>query len=278
MKKLMSFLRKLFTNNSMGENPVAVKMFYKISSVKEFFGRIIPKKSRWPVFSGNYQVINPSGQIAICTLTSDHFDAVASNRNNVAIVGTVFTPNLGLEKIIHNTITNPKIRYLLLCGKDSPVFQAGQAIQCLFKYGIDSEKRIINAVGHFPVLKNISEEKINIFLKQIELIDCIEETKVEVIQNKIGQIEIKKETFEEKEMLKSEQNISEEESFIPLKTGGKRIPLDYDEKGFFVITTDLAKREITVKHYYKDNRPGFIIKGHSYESILLAILEKDLVS
>lgn len=79
-------------------------------------------------------------------------------------------------------------------------------------------------------------------------------------------------------MLKSEQNISEEESFIPLKTGGKRIPLDYDEKGFFVITTDLAKREITVKHYYKDNRPGFIIKGHSYESILLAILEKDLVS
>lgn len=112
MKKLMSFLRKLFTNNSMGENPVAVKMFYKISSVKEFFGRIIPKKSRWPVFSGNYQVINPSGQIAICTLTSDHFDAVASNRNNVAIVGTVFTPNLGLEKIF---ITQLQIQKFAIC-------------------------------------------------------------------------------------------------------------------------------------------------------------------
>ncbi len=33
-----------------------------------------------------------------------------------------------------------------------------------------------------------------------------------------------------------------------------------------------------VKHYYPDHRPGHLIKGHSAESILLAILDKELVS
>jgi len=275
----MHFLAKLVPNNSTGENPVAVKMFYRMISIMESFKRKkLSGKSKWPVFSGNYQVINLNGQIAVCTLTSDYFDSAITKCEHVAIVGKVFTPNLGIEKIIQNTITNPKIRYLVLCGKDSPVFLAGQAIQCLFKHGINAQKRIKNAVGHFPVLNNISEEEINIFIKQVELIDCIEEKEPELICKKIDQIELKKETHEGMEILKHEKNFTKEETFIPLKTGGKRIPLDYDEKGFFVITPDLTKKEITVKHYYKDNRPGFIIKGHSAESILLAILEKNLVS
>jgi len=275
----MHFLGKIFPNDSIGESPAAVKMFYRMTSIMEFFKRKkLSTNSKWPIFSGNYQVINLKGQIAVCTLTSDYFDSAITHCNNVAIVGKVFTPNLGIEKIIQNTISNPKIRYLVLCGKDSPVFHVGQAIQCLFRHGINAQKRIKNAVGHFPVLNNISEEEINIFIKQVELIDCIEEKEPEIICKKIRQIEFKKETYEGKEIIKNEKNITEEETFIPLKTGGKRIPLDYDEKGFFVITPDLNKREITVKHYYKDNQPGYIIKGHSSESILLAILEKNLVS
>ena len=275
----MHFLGKIFPNDSIGESPAAVKMFYRMTSIMEFFKRKkLSTNNKWPIFSGNYQVINLKGQIAVCTLTSDYFDSAITHCNNVAIVGKVFTPNLGIEKIIQNTISNPKIRYLVLCGKDSPVFHVGQAIQCLFRHGINAQKRIKNAVGHFPVLNNISEEEINIFIKQVELIDCIEEKEPEIICKKIRQIEFKKETYEGKEIIKNEKNITEEETFIPLKTGGKRIPLDYDEKGFFVITPDLNKREITVKHYYKDNQPGYIIKGHSSESILLAILEKNLVS
>ena len=41
---------------------------------------------------------------------------------------------------------------------------------------------------------------------------------------------------------------------------------------------DNVKNKIIVKHYNKDNQPGFIIKGHSSESILLAILKKELIS
>lgn len=111
----------------------------------------------------------------------------------------------------------------------------------------------------------------------MELIDYKEEKDVKIINEKIGSLEIKKDTFIENNPFIYDQN-DEQEKFTPLKAGGKRIPLDYDERFFFVITTDLTKKVIKVKHYYKDNLPGYIIEGRSAESILLAILKKGLVS
>lgn len=270
MKKLMHFLARLFPNTASGENPLAVKMFYRMNLVKEFFKKSSSKQ--WPYYSGNYHVINPKGQIAICTLTSENLFPKETLSEKVAITGTLMTANLGIEKMILNTISNPNIRYLLVCGKDSPIFKAGEAIECLFEYGINQEKRIVNASGHFPVLKNLPVEKINHFLKQIQLINLKDEKQNPIILDKIKEIKLHDETFE------TEKANIENDTFTKLKTGGKRIPLDYDTKGFFVITADNKKKEITVKHYYTNNKPGFIVQGHSSESILLAILENDLVS
>lgn len=275
----MHFLTKLFPTKRNGENHSAVKMFYNISSVKDFFKNLnFNTKQKWPVVSGNYKVVNATHPIAVCTLTSTNLIQPISQWENIAIVGNLYTPNLGIEKIIKNIVSNPNIRVLVLCGKDSPIFKAGQAIQCLFKHGITSEKRIRNAQGHFPVLQNLSIEKIDQFLKQVELIDNRENIEVDLLHKKISKIDLKNNIEVKNVLLKAEQTDMEEETFIELKPGGKRIPLDYDEKGFFVITTDLDRKEITVKHYFKDNRSGYIIKGNSPESILLAILEKKLVS
>jgi len=273
----MHFLTKLFPASATGENPFPVKIFYIMTSVKEFFRKLKKHSvSQWPHYSGNYQIINPKGQIAICTLSSNNLIPKEALSKNIAIVGTVITPNLGIERIILNSISNPNIRHLILCGKDSPIFKAGQAMECLFKYGVDKEKRIINAVGHFPVLKNLNQEKIDHFKNQIELISIKEEKKIEIIQQKISEIKLNTHPFHTPKI--KEDNLPEEENFNELKTGGKRVPLDYDKNGFFVITADNVKNKITVKHYYKDNQPGFIIKGHSSESILLAILKKELIS
>lgn len=271
----MHFLAKLFPDSAAGENPVAVKMFYRMTSVKDFFkGLIYTSENKWPLYSGNYMVFNQKGKIAVCTLTSVNLmDKIFTNE--IAVVGTVMTPNLGIERIILNIISNPNIRHLVVCGKDSPVFKAGQAFECLFKYGIDKEKRIINAEGHFPVLKNLSEDKISHFLNQVEFTNIKDENEIEIIRQKIGKISINPENYLS---FKMNENPDEEKTFIPIAAGGKRIPLAYDQKGFFVITVDYKKREITVKHYKKENQPGFIIKGHSAESILLGILQKDLVS
>jgi tetrahydromethanopterin S-methyltransferase subunit A len=186
------------------------------------------------------------------------------------------TPNLGIEKIILNTISNPNIRYLLLCGKESPVFKVGQAFECLFRHGVDKDKRIIHAEGHFPVLSNLPLEKIDHFLRQVYFVNLIGEKDEDAVLQSINQVEIKSPQPVNFEW--NDTTSQEETAFTELKPGGKRTPLDYDQKGFFVITVDNTKKEITVKHYYKNNRPGFIIKGHSSEAILLSILDKDLVS
>lgn len=278
MKKLMRYLVHLFPRNSKGENPVVVRLFYIVSLIIDFFRKMSLKKGNWPVYRGSFSVINPNGQVAICTLTSDYNDFVTVHREAVAIVGKVYTPNLGIEKMIINIISNPNIRYLLLCGKDSSIFKAGQAIQCLFKYGVNADRRIIQAEGHFPVLKNITETQLKVFLQQIELVNCIDEMNVEGLQDKIAQLDLKKERFSTSEIAKNVLPMIEEATFIPLKKGGKRIPLDYDKKGFFVISTDLTKKEIIVHHYNPDHSPGYIIKGRWHEPLLLSILEKGLVS
>lgn len=280
IKKLMHLLTNLFPNADSGDNPVAVKLFYNMTVVKGFFvAKKRNKNKEWPAVQGNYVVSDPSGQIAVCTLTTDAHIKQIAQWNNIAIVGKVYTPNLGIEKIILNCISNPKIRFLVLCGKDSPVFHAGQALQSLFQYGIDKEKRILNAIGHYPVLRNLATEKINQFLEQVELVNYLEENNIVQLQQKILELSKmnKKQTYKNSDATLAETAPYQEE-FTILKPGGKRIPLDYDHKGFFVITTDSDKKQITVKHYFKDNKPGFLIQGHSAEAILLSLLKNELVS
>ncbi len=72
---------------------------------------------------------------------------------------------------------------------DSPVFYPGKAIECLFTYGIDQDKRIKNAIGHFSVLRNLSEDKIIRFLLQVELINCINEKEIDILNQKINSLD-----------------------------------------------------------------------------------------
>lgn len=280
LKKFMHLLANLFPNSDSGDNPMAVKIFHIMSVVKDFFvTKKFNKNKGWPVVQGNYIVGNPNGQIAVCTLTTEALMKQIAQWNNVAIVGKVYTPNLGIEKIILNIISNPKIRFLVLCGKDSPVFHTGQALQSLFQYGIDKEKRIINAIGHYPVLRNLTVENINQFIEQIELADFLEEKNIEQLHQKMLELsKMNKKPFSKNNTSMHLEIYPDQEEFTMLKPGGKRIPLDYDHKGFFVITTDLEKKLITVKHYYKDNKPGYLIQGHSADAILLSLLQNELVS
>jgi tetrahydromethanopterin S-methyltransferase subunit A len=277
MKKMMHMLAKIFPENNFGENPFAVKMFHRMIAIKEFLKKQNSSPApHWPPYPGSYNVINPGGNIAICTLTTDNFFSYDLSVLNVAITGTVMTPNLGIEKIILNIISNPDIRTLILCGRESPVFQVGQAFESLFRYGVDKDKRIINAEGHFPVLGNLSLEIIDHFIKHVTLINLTGEKQEDIILQAIENAKINTGPLQTTAF--NSTNNNEGETFTELKPGGKRTPLDYDEKGFFVITLDSNKKQIIVKHYFRDNRPGFIIKGHSSEAILLSLIDHNLVS
>src|SRR2546428_9988454 len=108
--------------------------------------------SSWPVVAGTYKVGDPRAPVAVCALASERLMDPLAGLPGVAIAGMVYTANLGITRIILNVTTNPSIRFLLICGKESALFQPGQSLLALAENGVDDAKRIIGAAGDDPGL------------------------------------------------------------------------------------------------------------------------------
>ena len=274
----------------MARNPAAVRMFQRLDALRDVLtaGPIRRAAQRlrgqptWPVASGAYVVGDPAGPVAICTLTSNDLMQPLSTLPGVAIAGRVYVPNLGIEKIIRNVTANPSIRFLLLCGKESPVFHPGQALQCLFANGVDAERRIIGAVGHLPRLQNLSAARIAAFCQQVELVDATGQTDPAIIAAQVaGLLARNLGPFAATLAAAADPapaGDGAEVRFVPIRPGGQRAPLVYDPKGFFVITLDRAARQIVLRHYRMDNTPAHEMRGHAAEAMLLGLLREDLIS
>ncbi len=102
-----------------------------------------------------------------------------------ALAGTLQTENVGLEKIICNTVSNPNIRYLIVYGPESPGHLVGNAILALAKNGLDDRKRIIEAHAPTPYLFNIPPEFIERFRKQVTVLDLLNEGSAEVLRQAV---------------------------------------------------------------------------------------------
>src|SRR3989454_11726808 len=101
---------------------------------------------------GTYQVGDPNGPVAVCALTSERLISSLVALPGVAIAGMVYTANLGITRIVVNITANPAIRFLLICGRDSPLFKPGQSLVALSEHGVDDEKKIVGAAGYDPGL------------------------------------------------------------------------------------------------------------------------------
>jgi tetrahydromethanopterin S-methyltransferase subunit A len=105
--------------------------------------------------------------------------------SGAALSGTLQTENVGLEKVICNVIANPNIRYSIICGPESPGHLVGDAINALYKNGIDENKKIIGTKAPAPYLFNIPKEWVDRFIKQTKLIDLVNEGSVDVIREAV---------------------------------------------------------------------------------------------
>ena len=265
-------------HDDQGENERAVRMFSRLLKARDLFDRQQHYLDRaWPVTSGDYIIGNPEGSIAVCTLTSVEIMKPLVANNRVAIAGRLVTVNLGIEKIIRNVVSNPNIRYLLVCGKDSPVFHTAQGVRCLIDKGVDEQKRIVDAMGHYPVLRNVDLEQIELFRRQCELLDYTDESDVKEISAAIERLEVKSTKTFSVEIINREESVMEP-SFKKLKPGGHREPIAYDPNGFFVVTLDHDAGEIVVRHYLPDNSPAHEMRGRRAESVLLGLLREELIS
>ena len=132
-----------------------------------------PAADNWPVVSGDYIVGDPESPVAVTTLASHNEDIPAAA--GAAIAGPCKTEILGIEKVVANIISNPNIRFLILCGAEVQGHITGQSIQALHENGCDPEKKkITGATGAIPFVENIPMEGVERFQQQVELVDMID--------------------------------------------------------------------------------------------------------
>ncbi len=233
-----------------------------------------PKDSKsskeWPVAEGRYKVGNTESPVAVCTMASVEMDLPL---DRIAIKGKCVTENLGVEKIIKNTISNPKIRYIIFCGKESHGHFVGQAVKSLKDNGIDAEKRIIGAKGGMPILKNLKPEEIERFREQVEPIDMSGEEDRAKILVKVNELFDNNPGVFQGEVMNMEEEIKQSSAEThPVSEWEK------DPQGFFTIRPDTEKGEIIAEHHSNEGNIRVRITGKSAEDMYHHIIKNSLIS
>lgn len=231
-------------------------------------------RTGWPPLPGRYSTHRYLAPVAVCTLTDERLAAELAQRadDSIAIVGSVYTENLGLERIIANLIANLNIRFLLVCGSDSR--QAighlpGQSLVALGQSGVDQKMRIIGARGRRPVLKNLTREIVEHFRQTIEVIDMIGESDVSRI------LDAAKQCAERNpgpaEAPPSVRAIESLLGYIPQR-------MTSDPNGYFVVYSDSTRGVLLLEHYRNDGGLDIVIEGRSAAELYIPAVDRKLVS
>lgn len=220
--------------------------------------------SDWPVGGGRKTPGDPLSPVAVvtCATLNMEFDM-----SRIAISGSCVTENAGMEKVIETLITNPNIRFLIVCGRDSHGHNVAQAFSALKQKGIDDEHRIIGATGTMPYLKNLTLEQVERFRSQIEVVNLSNETDTEKIMHTVDEcIDHDPGAFDGKEPKSMQNNsimASPNETFLS------------DPKGHFIIYP--FGNDIVVEHYDSKNKMDAKIIGKNAEEICHTIARLGLI-
>ena len=148
----------------------------------------------YPPEEGCYLRGNDYSPVAVCVILKWEREKTppgieelvrAGAESGAALSGTLQTENIGLEKVICNIVANGNIRYLVVCGPETPGHHVGETILALEKNGMDQHKRIIGTEAPTPYLFNILPEFVERFRKQITVVDLINEGSPDVVREAV---------------------------------------------------------------------------------------------
>jgi tetrahydromethanopterin S-methyltransferase subunit A len=142
--------------------------------------------SGWPIVQGDFHAGDANSPVAVMTCGS-HLDEKGICDKGAAICGSCKTENLGLEKVIANIISNPNIRFLMLCGTEVKGHLAGQTMAALHKGGV-KDGRVVGAEGAIPFIENLNDAAIKRFQEQCELVNIMESEDLGAIGAKINEL------------------------------------------------------------------------------------------
>lgn len=228
----------------------------------------------WPPLPGSYNVLRYHAPVTICTLTDESLikTVVSAAGPEIAIVGTMQTENLGIERLMQNTLANSNIRFVVLCGADSRQAVGhlpGQSLIALSRSGVDERMRIIGAQGKRPVLRNVTREAIDHFRRTVEIVDLIGETSVPQILDAAKTCASRNPG--PAEPFAGTRSVATIAGYIPHR-------MISDPAGYFVIFSDCGRRLLMLEHYCNDGVLDIVIEGHSPAELYIPAIEKNLIS
>ncbi len=239
------------------------------------------KAATWPPVSGEYFAFCEGNgcPVAVSTLASVELAQQLANvrPQELCIVGKTETENIGIDKVIKNTITNPTIRFLLLTGQDPMGHQPGKTLYSLWENGVDENMRVIGAPGKRPILRNVSRAEVNAFRNQVNVVDLIGCEDVDTIVAKLKELAQKPQPTCGCSTCSQEVSAGAEVT-TPVVQAQDPTAIEMDKAGYFVILPQPEKQAIRVEHYAYDNRLLRVIEGTNARSIYWTIIESGWVT
>ncbi len=234
----------------------------------------VTSRAGWPPLPGSYRVLRYRSPVAVCTLDDDALlEAVAAGAGpGIALVGSLRTENLGIERLISNVVANPHIRFLILAGADARQrigHLPGQSLLALAANGLDARGRIVGAPGKRPILRNVSAGLVAHFRAAVELIDLIGE------RDPAGILETAAACARRDPGPASNVEVAPRVPVIAGRLPGRTVP---DPAGYFVVYADGARSALTLEHYRNDGVLDRVVEGRSSAELYMAAIEDELVS
>jgi tetrahydromethanopterin S-methyltransferase subunit A len=124
----------------------------------------------WPAVPGDYIIGDLNSPVAVLIIGRGRVDLP---EGGFAIKGTLKTENMGLEKVVTNIVSNARIRFLIVCGREEFGHFPASALFSLAARGVDDQMRIVGSRSAIPFLCNISPGAVERFRRQVEVIDLV---------------------------------------------------------------------------------------------------------
>jgi len=234
----------------------------------------VVERKGWPPLPGAYQVLRYQAPVAICTLPADDLAAAVARLAGpeIAVVGTLHTENLGIERLIQNVLANPHLRFVVLCGADSVQtlgHYPGQSLMALAQHGMDDRKRIIAAQGRRPVLKNLSLEAVAQFREVVEIVDLIGETKAGKVVAEAEQCAARNPGAAMPFAVS--HIVTPVPGYLPAR-------MVSDPAGYFVVYVDRARGILSLEHYLNEGVLDMVIEGASAAELYIPAIDRGLIS
>lgn len=233
----------------------------------------VPREG-WPPLPGDYTVLRYTAPVAVCTLGDKDLAAAvaAASGPGVGVVGTLTTENLGIERLVQNTISNPNLRFVIVAGEEVEQkigHHPGGTLRVLATNGTDTRGRIIDAPGRRPRLQNLTAEEISHFRDHVEVIDLIGTTDPATITDA------------------ARQCAERDPGPAPAPPSAQAVPVTQarspertiaDPAGYLVIHIDRARRLLVIEHYHNNGAVTSMVEARGATDGYTTILQAGLVS